>query len=177
VPRTAELGRDQPMRAQPGQVRPAEAGPAGHAHRTSFVLLLLGLLGGGMVCLLVVNTTLAANSIQIRNLQQANAHVSEQVQELKEQVATARSAGTIEHEARKLGMRPDPHLVFLNLHSKKIVAQPGRRAMLGGPVSPAAKNKSRHPARPGAGRGKTGRGKTGQGGTARGKTAQGGTGQ
>jgi len=132
-------------------------------------LLLLGLLGGGMVCLLVVNTTLAANSLQISKLQQHNANVSEQVQELRQQVATARSAGTIEHEARKLGMRPDPHLVFLNLHSKKIVAQPGKRAMS---AWPAAKTKSRHPARRGAGRGKAGQRRP-----ARGKTAQGGTGQ
>ncbi len=139
------------------------------------MLLLLGLLGGGMVCLLVVNTTLSANSIEITRLQQQNANVSEQVQELEQQVATARSAGTIESEARKLGMLPDPHLVFINLHSKKIVAQPGRRAMPPGsantaPASPAAKSKSRPPARPGAD-------KAGQGRTAQGKTAQGGTGQ
>ena len=133
-----------------------------------------------MVCLLVVNTTLAANSIQIRNLQQQNASVSAQVQELEQQVATARSAGTIEAQARRLGLRPDPHLVFLNLHSKKIVAQPGRRAMAPGkantaPTSPAAKSRSRHPARPStgqAGPGTTGKGKSGQGGTAQGGTGQ-----
>jgi hypothetical protein len=138
-------------------------------------LLLLGLLGGGMVCLLVVNTTLAANSIQIRNLQQQNATVSEQVQELEQQVATARSAGTIESEARRLGMRPDPHLVFLNLHSKKIVAQPGRRAMPPTSAWPAAEARSRHPARPGAdqaGPAAAGKRKSGPG-----KTARGGTGQ
>ncbi|HET7018316.1 MAG TPA: hypothetical protein VFI65_30640 [Streptosporangiaceae bacterium] len=182
VPRTAELAGDQARQAQYGQVPPAatvSAGTvsAGHAHRTSFVLLLLGLLGGGMVCLLVVNTTLAANSIQIRNLQQQNANVSEQVQELQEQVATARSAGMIEREARKLGMRPDPYLVFLNLHSKKIVAQPGKRAIPAGSASHSAKAKSRHLARPGAGRGKTGQGKTDEGKTVQGGAGQGGTGQ
>jgi cell division protein FtsB len=161
MPRTAE---PQAQRAQVQQARPAGAGSAGHAHRTSFVILLLGLLGGGMVCLLVVNTTLAANSIQISNLQQQNANVSEQVQELQQQVATARSAGAIEHEARRLGMRPDPHLVFLNLHSKKIVAQPGRRAMAALPAAHSARSRSRHPARSRTG-GKTAAGKTAQGGT------------
>jgi hypothetical protein len=166
VPRTAAFERDRnqrPLDQQP-QVQPAR--PAGsaesarHAHRTSFVLLLLGLLGGGMVCLLVVNTTLAANSIEIRTLQQKNANVSEQVQELQQQVATARSATAIQAEARKLGMRPDPHLVFLNLHSKRIVAQPGNRAMPAGPAK--HQGKSRHPA---ARRGKKATGKTAQGRT------------
>ncbi len=103
---------------------------AGHAHRTSFVLLLLGLLGGGMVCLLVVNTTLAANSIQIRTCSRER--------ERERASAGAGAAGgdcalggAIQAEARKLGMRPDPHLVFLNLHSKRIEAQPGNRAMPG----------------------------------------------
>ena len=166
MPRTAAFERDRgqrPLVQQPQvqSVRSAGAESVAHAHRTSFVLLLLGLLGGGMVCLLVVNTTLAANSIQIRILQQTNANVSEQVQELAQQVATARSASAIQAEARKLGMRPDPHLVFLNLHSKRIEAQPGNRAMPAG----AAKHqgKSRHPAAPG--RGKKAAGKTAQGGT------------
>ncbi len=170
-PRT---GRSPAQRTDGQRLQPprADVASAGHAHRTSFVLLLLGLLGGGMVCLLVVNTTLAANSIQIRNLQQQNVNVSEQVQELQQQVATARSAGTIQAEARKLGLRPNPHLVFINLHSRKIVAQPGRRAMPA--VSASHRVKSRHPARPGAGRPTDGGGrdKTGQG-----KTAPGGTGQ
>jgi cell division protein FtsB len=161
--RTAGFGRDREQRRPVQAARPAGAESTGHAHRTSFVLLLLGLLGGGMVCLLVVNTTLAANSIQIRKLQQQNASVSEQVQELEQQVATARSAPAIQAEARKLGMRPDPHLVFLNLHSKKIVAQPGQRAMPAGPVR--HQGKPRHPAGRGRGKKAVGQGGTGQGGT------------
>lgn len=121
-----------------------------------------------MVCLLVVNTTLAANSIQIRNLQQENAHVSEQVQQLEQQVATARTAAAIQAEARKLGMRADPHLVFINLHSRKIVAQPGKRAMPAGPVK--HQGKARHPAS--QGRDNKAAGKTGQSGTGQGGTGQ-----
>lgn len=123
-----------------------------------------------MVCLLVVNTTLAANSIEIGQLQQTNANVREQVQELQQHVAAARSAGMIEQEAKRLGMRPDPHLVFINLHSKKIVAQPGNRAMA--PGRSAHRSKSRHPA---AGRTAAGRKTTDKSGA--GKPAQGGTGQ
>lgn len=103
-----------------GQVSPVR--------RTSFVLLLLGLLGGGLVCLLVVNTTLAANSIEIINLQKQNTARSEQVQQLQQQVAAARSDAVIEREARRLGLRPDPELVFINLRTKEIEAPRGAAA-------------------------------------------------
>lgn len=96
--------------------------------RTSFVLLLLGLLGGGLICLLVVNTTLAANSIEITRLQKQNAVGSEQVQELQQQVAAARTASMIAKEARRLGMRPDPELMFINLNTKTIQAPRGSAA-------------------------------------------------
>jgi hypothetical protein len=91
-------------------------------------VLLLGLLGGGLVCLLVVNTTLAANSIEIFKLQKQNTARSDQVQELQQQVAAARSAATIAREAKRLGMRPDPELVFINLRTKKVEAPRGAAA-------------------------------------------------
>jgi len=96
--------------------------------RTSFVVLLLGLLGGGLVCLLVVNTTLAANSLQIIRLQRQNAVSSEQVQELQQQVAAEGSAATIAKEAKRLGMRPAPELVFINLRTRKVEAPRGAAA-------------------------------------------------
>src|SRR5271170_6197401 len=51
--------------------------------RTPFILLVLGLLGGGLVCLLVINTTLAAGSFRISALQQGNAQASQRVEELQ----------------------------------------------------------------------------------------------
>jgi cell division protein FtsB len=120
--------------------------------RTSFVLLLLGLLGGGLVCLLVVNTTLAANSIEIIRLQNRNAARSEQVQELQQQVAAARSATTIAKEARRLGMRPDPDLIFINLRTKSIEAPRGAAAAaLAATLAAGAKPPANKPAsgRPG----------------------------
>jgi hypothetical protein len=89
------------------------ARPAG---RTSFVVLVLGLLAGGLVCLLVVNTTLAANSIQINHLEQANAARTERIQQLKADTAMSQSASQIAKEARKLGMRPEQVPAFVDLH-------------------------------------------------------------
>jgi hypothetical protein len=75
--------------------------------------------------LLVVNTTLAANSIEIENLQQQNTASAQHVQELEQQVAAEGSAAQIAREARRLGMRPDAHLTFIDLRTKRILAQPG----------------------------------------------------
>jgi cell division protein FtsB len=115
--RTRPAGHPRVPAAQPSPPRTAQAG---QVRRTSFVLLLLGLLGGGLVCLLVVNTTLAANSIEISNLQQQNAARSQRIEQLQQQIAAERSATTIEKEARRLGMRPDPELIFVNLRTKSI---------------------------------------------------------
>ena len=85
-------------------------------------MLLVGLLGGGLVCLLVVNTTLAANSIQINRLEQANTASTQRIQELHQEVAAKQSAAVIAKEARKLGMRPERVPAFLDLrtHSRTV---------------------------------------------------------
>lgn len=97
------------------------------AGRTGFIVLLLGLLGGGLMCLLVVNTTLAANSIQINQLQQVNAATTQRIQQLQQDVAAQGSAAVISNEARKLGMRLVPVPAFINLrtHSSRSVIRQG----------------------------------------------------
>ncbi len=96
--------------------------------RTSFVMLVLGLLGGGLVCLLVVNTTLAANSIQINHLEQANAARTQRVQQLQQEVAAAQTPAVIANEARQLGMRPEqvPAFVDLRHHLLRVGKEPMR---------------------------------------------------
>lgn len=78
-------------------------------------MLVLGLLGGGLVCLLVVNTTLAANSIQINHLEQVNAARTQGVEQLQQDVAAAQTAPVIANEARQLGMRPQQVPAFVDL--------------------------------------------------------------
>ena len=97
-----------------GAARDLNAVPRRPTSRTPFILLLLGLLGGGLVCLLVINTTLAAASYRIDNLQRSNATASQQVQELQQQVASEQSPGSIEQRALKLGMQPQQVLNFVD---------------------------------------------------------------
>jgi hypothetical protein len=118
--------------AAPARSRAAGAAPDLHAaprrptSRTPFILLLLGLLGGGLVCLLVINTTLAAASYRIDNLQRSNALASQQVQQLQQQVASEQSPTSIEQRAVKLGMRPQQVLNFVDVKNGRRYTMPSQ---------------------------------------------------
>ena len=102
---------------------PRTAGPRARsrAPRMPFILLLVGLLGGALVSLLVISTTLAQGSFRITSLQQQNAGLARQAQTLTNQVAQAGNPAVIAKEAEQLGMRPNPHLGFIDLKTGKIV--------------------------------------------------------
>ncbi len=84
-------------------------------------MLLVGLLGGALVSLLVISTTLAQGAFQITSLQQQNANLARQEQTLTNAVAQAANPAVIAKEARRLGMRQNPDLGFIDLKSGKIV--------------------------------------------------------
>jgi len=93
-----------------------------------FILLLVGLLGGALVSLLVISTTLAQGSFQITSLQEQNAELARQAQTLTNQVAEAGSPAVIAKKAKLLGLRPNPHLGFIDVKSGKIVVGKPSRA-------------------------------------------------
>ena len=108
----------QPAVTQAQPARAAGAALAG-SHRTPFVLLLCGLLGGALVSALVISTTLAQGSFQINKLQDSTSALARQRQTLEEQVAQAQSAPVIEQRASKLGMRRPRELLFIDLKTGK----------------------------------------------------------
>jgi hypothetical protein len=129
TPRTAPGGRPESGNPRttvtaPRHTRPT-AGSAARARarspRMPFILLLVGLLGGALVCLLVISTTLAQGAFRITNLQEQNANLARQEQILTNQVAQAGNPAVIAAEASKLGMRPNPDLTFIDLKTGKIV--------------------------------------------------------
>ena len=97
------------------------ARPRARSPRMPFILLLVGLLGGALVCLLVISTTLAQGAFRITNLQQQNANLARQEQTLTNEVAQAGNPAVIAREAELLGMRPNPRLGFIDLKTGKIV--------------------------------------------------------
>jgi predicted lipid-binding transport protein (Tim44 family) len=114
--------------ARPRPARRRAAGPAGAPAagiaRTPFIVFVTALLGGGLICLLVINTILATGSYQITSLQQAQAARAQQVQVLRQQVAQESDPSVIAKRARQLGMVEPPLTKFLNLKSGRIIRQP-----------------------------------------------------
>ncbi len=108
--------------------RPAGARPRSRSPRMPFILLLVGLLGGALVSLLVISTTLAQGAFRITNLQEQNANLARQEQILTNQVAQASNPAVIAKEAEQLGMRANPHLGFIDLKTGKIVTGKPSRA-------------------------------------------------
>jgi hypothetical protein len=120
-PRTPQRAPQRPVTA-PRHTRPVTGARTAPRHpRAPFILLLVGLLGGALVTLLVISTTLAEGSFQISSLQQQNANLARQQQVLTEAVAQAQSPAQIAQEAAGFGLRQDPYLRFIDLKTGKIV--------------------------------------------------------
>jgi hypothetical protein len=138
-----------------------------------FVLLVLALLGGGLICLLVINTTLGATSFRISRLQSTGAALATQAQNLQQQIAAEQSPAQIARRAYQLGMRVQVNGNILDLRTLRtyqLPGQPSATVSLGAASTPS-------PAATATGTGKTGTAKTGtaQTGTAKTGTAKTGT--
>jgi hypothetical protein len=122
--RPASPPRSAPARRAAAVARDISGAGRRSASRTPFILLVLGLLAGGLICLLVINTTLAAASFRISDLQHTNLTASQRVQELQQQVATEQSPSSIDQRALKLGMRTQQLLHFVDLKTGRSYTMP-----------------------------------------------------
>ena len=82
---------------------------------TRFVLLVSGCSAAGWSACWWSTRRWPPAAFQITALQNGNAALAQQKQELQQQVAEERSASSIERRARALGMRPQARPDFLNL--------------------------------------------------------------
>jgi cell division protein FtsB len=89
------------------------------------VFLVLGLLAGGLICLLLINTILDTGSVEITNLQQQNVRLAQQSQALQEQIASEQTPDSLYARARRLGMVEPPLAHYLDLRKGRIISQPG----------------------------------------------------
>ena len=130
---TAPSAQAMPNVAAAPSARPAPRPVAAQAaagvgtHRLPFVLLLCSLLGGALVCALVISTTLDKGAFQISNLQNSTSAQAKQLQSLQDEVAQAQSAQQIATSAAKLGMVGVGELRFVDLKTGKTAtdADPG----------------------------------------------------
>jgi len=119
----------RPASYRPASPRTAPARPGQRTapeSRTRFVFLIVGLLGGGLLCLLMINTVLAAGAFKITALQQGNVPLAQRVQALQAQVAAEESPYHLAQRAAALGMVTQPRLRFLNLSTGRLQGQPSK---------------------------------------------------
>jgi hypothetical protein len=114
-----------------------------------FVLLVLTLLGGSLICLLVINTTLGAASFRISQLQKTGAGLATQLQGVRQRVAAEQAPAEIAQRAYQLGMRTQTNVSILDLRSRQIDVldgQSGVGVQLGAsPTTSAAAKKTAGP--------------------------------
>jgi hypothetical protein len=122
-PRTRPAG---PPRARPAspQRRPDAAAARARSSRTPFVFLVVGLLGGGLLCLLLINTILDTGAYQITQLQQENVTLIQRTQQLQARIAYEESPTVLAGQATRLGMREPSLMYFLDLRKGRIDREP-----------------------------------------------------
>jgi hypothetical protein len=121
----AATTRRSPAREQVGRssgrstlrvVRP----PSPEGGRTLFAACCLALLVGGLLVLLMVNTSLGQGSFKLHELQGATGELTDQQQALRQDVDLRASPERLAQRARALGMVPSGTPAFLRLADGKI---------------------------------------------------------
>ncbi|WP_367040982.1 septum formation initiator family protein [Streptomyces sp. Je 1-332] len=84
------------------------------AARTPFVLLVVLLLGGGLIALLILNSSLNEGSFQLSELKKQTTELTDQEQELQRDVDAYAAPDALQRRARELGMVPGGDPAFLN---------------------------------------------------------------
>ncbi|GHF31773.1 hypothetical protein GCM10010218_10850 [Streptomyces mashuensis] len=119
--------------ARLGRLLPA--GPGG-ARRTPFVLLVVVLLGSGLISLLLLNSALNQGSFELSRLQRKTTELTDEQQELQQEVDRLAAPDALERRARELGMIPGGSPAFLNPDGS--VSGSPAPAGSDGPAEPAA---------------------------------------
>ncbi|MFI9272447.1 septum formation initiator family protein [Kitasatospora sp. NPDC052896] len=119
VPVPAANDGIQRGRLLPGQagraritVRPGRS-PRGGRGRAPFAILMGLLLTAGLLGLLMLNTALNEGSFELSKLQKQTTQLTDQQQELQQQIAQNSAPDALERNARQLGMVPGGDPAFL----------------------------------------------------------------
>ncbi|HZB29915.1 MAG TPA: hypothetical protein VE465_07095 [Streptosporangiaceae bacterium] len=113
--------------AKPAAAPKLAAGVAGRPARPAapprmpFVVLLVGLLGGALVSLLLLNTVLAQDAFTLTELQRSNQQLLQQRQALQEEIAKEESPARLGQRAKALGMREPRQPAFVDAQTGNVV--------------------------------------------------------
>ncbi|MGW3989271.1 septum formation initiator family protein [Streptomyces sp. NPDC004830] len=90
----------------------------GRAARTPFVLLVVLLLGGGLICLLVLNSALSEGAFKLDDLQRETKSLTDEEQALQRDIDAYSAPEALQRRARELGMVPGGDPAFLGPDGK-----------------------------------------------------------
>ena len=112
-----------------------------HAARTPFVVLVLAILAGGVVGLLMFNTSMQQSSFTATALQQEVTALTAKEQKLNMELDALRDPQRLASEAKALGMVPPSQPAFVRLSDGKVLGNPvpatGEDAVRINPMPPA----------------------------------------
>lgn len=96
-------------------------GAKGTPPRAPFVLLVVGLLGGALVSLLLLNTVLAEDAFTLTRLQRSNKQLTQQRQALQEEIAREEAPAVLAQKAKALGMVQPTRPAFVDAQARRVV--------------------------------------------------------
>ncbi|MFC4020295.1 hypothetical protein ACFOW4_20445 [Micromonospora sp. GCM10011542] len=92
--------------------------------RAPFAALIVVLVVGGVLGILAVNTKINENAFRLEKLQQQQARLDQQKQQLDKQIAKAEAPGNLTAEARRLGLVDAGELAYIRLPDGKTIGVP-----------------------------------------------------
>src|SRR5262249_25920066 len=102
------------------QVKAAVVRRSSSPPRAPFVLLVVGLLGGALVSLLLLNTVLAQDAFTLNELQRGNQQLSERNQARQEEIGRENSPARLHAKARALGMVDGKRPAFIDARTGRV---------------------------------------------------------
>jgi hypothetical protein len=115
---TTERRRSAAPRKPPPKVTAARRSAT--PPRAPFVLLVVGLLGGALVSLLLLNTVLAQDAFTLSELQRGNQQLSERKQALQEDISREKSPAVLHAKARSLGLVDGQRPAFIDPRTGRV---------------------------------------------------------
>ncbi|HEY0698483.1 MAG TPA: hypothetical protein VGD43_11815 [Micromonospora sp.] len=92
--------------------------------RAPFVVLILGLVVGGVLGILLVNTKINENAFRLDKLQKQQAALDLQQQQLEKEIAKSEAPGNLAAAARKLGLVESGAPAFIRLPDGRVIGVP-----------------------------------------------------
>ncbi|TCB97940.1 hypothetical protein E0H26_10095 [Micromonospora zingiberis] len=121
--RPVERAGTEPQRTESPRLRVAPPPPV-RVPRAPFAALVVVLVVGGVLGILAVNTKINENAFRLLELQQQQAKLDVEQQQLTKQIAEAEAPGNLAAQARKLGLVESGEPALIRLPDGKLLSVP-----------------------------------------------------